>query len=103
MSEIRTRQQGSTPFFPNILNNGSVEVCLKEDVDKVLAEKDKEIAELKKKLMPCLNGDCILTCEVVEKYGKENGRIVAGDFGATIAEAEINYCPMCGRKLKEEK
>ena len=36
-----------------------------------LAEKDKEIAELKKKLMPCLNGDCILTCEVVEKYGTQ--------------------------------
>ena len=33
------------------------------------------IAELKKKLMPCLNGDCILTCEVVEKYGKENAEL----------------------------
>jgi hypothetical protein len=33
----------------------------------------------------------------------ENGRIVVGDFGATIADAEINYCPMCGRKLTEEK
>ena len=42
-----------------------------------LAEKDKEIAELKKKLMPCLNGDCILTCEVVEKYGKENAELKA--------------------------
>ena len=36
MSEIRTRLQGGTPFFPNMLNNGSVEVCLKEDVDKEL-------------------------------------------------------------------
>ena len=36
------------------------------------SEVDAAIAELKKKLMPCLNGDCILTCEVVEKYGKEN-------------------------------
>ena len=51
------------------------EVYLKKDVDKTLAEKDKEIAELKKKLMPCLNGDCILTCEVVEKYGKENAEL----------------------------
>ena len=34
---IRTRLQGDTPFFPNMLNNGMVEVCLKEDVDKVLA------------------------------------------------------------------
>jgi len=44
---IRTRMQGDTPFFPNMLNNGNVEVCLKEDVDKDLAEKDAEIAELK--------------------------------------------------------
>lgn len=45
------------------------------EVDALLAEKDNEIAELKKKLMPCLNGDCILTCEVVEKYGKENAEL----------------------------
>ena len=32
----------------------------------------------------------------------ENGRMVAGEFGATLADAEINYCPMCGRKLAEE-
>lgn len=44
---IRTRQQGDNPFFPNMLNNGAVEVCLKEDVDKVINEKDKEIAVLK--------------------------------------------------------
>jgi len=44
---IRTRLQGDTPFYPNMLNNGNVEVCLKEDVDKSLAEKDAEIAELK--------------------------------------------------------
>ena len=42
-----------------------------------LAEKDREIAKLKEKLMPCLNGDCILTCEVVEKYGKENAELKA--------------------------
>jgi hypothetical protein len=30
-----------------MLNNAKVEVCLKEDVDKTLAEKDKEIVELK--------------------------------------------------------
>ena len=45
-------------------------------IDDCIA-KDKEIAELKKKLMPCLNGDCILTCEVVEKYGKENAELKA--------------------------
>ena len=44
---IRTRMQGDTPFFPNMLNNGKVEVCLKEDVDKVIAENNKEIARLK--------------------------------------------------------
>ena len=38
-------------------------------------EVDAAIAELKQKLMPCLNGDCILTCEVVEKYGKENAEL----------------------------
>lgn len=43
-------------------------------IDDCIA-KDKEIEELKKKLMPCLNGDCILTCEVVEKYGKENAEL----------------------------
>ena len=41
------------------------------------SEADKVIAELKQKLMPCLNGDCILTCEVVEKYGKENAELKA--------------------------
>ena len=46
-----------------------------DEMDIYIAEKDKEIAELKKKLMPCLNGDCILTCEVVEKYGKENAEL----------------------------
>lgn len=44
---IRTRCQGDVPFFPNMLNNGKVEVCLKEDVDKVIREKDAEIASLK--------------------------------------------------------
>jgi hypothetical protein len=46
-----------------------------DEMDIYIAEKDAEIAELKKKLMPCLNGDCILTCEVVEKYGKENAEL----------------------------
>ena len=46
------------------------------DAKVYLAEQvDAAIAELKKKLMPCLNGDCILTCEVVEKYGKENAEL----------------------------
>ena len=47
----------------------------REQVDTLLSEKDKEIEELNKKLMPCINGDCILTCEVVEKYGKENAEL----------------------------
>jgi hypothetical protein len=37
-----------------MLNNGKVEVCLKEDVDKTLAEKDKVIALLKEHIC---NGD----------------------------------------------
>lgn len=45
--KIRTRTQGDAPFFPNMLNNCKVEVCLKEDVDAAIAEKDAEIAELK--------------------------------------------------------
>ena len=48
---------------------------LKKKFEMLIADKDAEIAELKKKLMPCLNGDCILTCEVVEKYGKENAEL----------------------------
>ena len=47
---IRTRLQGDTPFFPNMLNNGNVEVCLKEDVDKVIAEKDEVIEEMEERI-----------------------------------------------------
>lgn len=43
----------------------------------VKEQEDDVIAELKDKLMPCINGDCILTCEVVEKYGKENAELKA--------------------------
>ena len=63
MSEIRTRLQGGTPFFPNMLNNGEVEVCLKEDVDKVIVAKDKEIAELKQKLEDV---QASMYCDVVD-------------------------------------
>lgn len=49
--------------------NGTFHAVLKAD------DPHLQIAELKKKLMPCLNGDCILTCEVVEKYGKENAEL----------------------------
>lgn len=47
---IRTRMQGDTPFFPNMLNNGKVEVCLKEDVDAAIDELKAENSELKAKL-----------------------------------------------------
>lgn len=43
---IRTRMQGDTPFFPNMLNNGKVEVCLKEDVDAAIAELKEEVNNL---------------------------------------------------------
>lgn len=45
---IRTRLQGDTPFFPNMLNNGNIEVCLKEDVDKVIAELKDDVTYWKK-------------------------------------------------------
>ena len=60
-----------------------------------------ENAELKQKLMPCLNGDCILTCEVVEKYGKENAELKQKleDAKAT-AYAESVDAGMENRRLK---
>jgi hypothetical protein len=64
-------------YHHELRHNEYEEFYLKYEADKVIAEKDKEIAELKAKLMPCLNGDCILTCEVVEKYGKENAELKA--------------------------
>ena len=48
-SDIRTRKQGETPFFPNMLNNGSVEVCFKEDVDKYINELENKNEGLEKK------------------------------------------------------
>ena len=71
---------------------------LKSEADKVIAKKDAEIAELKKKLMPCLNGDCILTCEVVEKYGKENA-----ELKADLAEKDKEIAELKARiQLDEE-
>lgn len=46
---IRTRRQGDTPFFPNMLNNGAVMVCLKEDVDAEIAARKKQFRELTQK------------------------------------------------------
>ena len=70
----------------------------KSEADKVIAKKDAEIAELKKKLMPCLNGDCILTCEVVEKYGKENA-----ELKADLAEKDKEIAELKARiQLDEE-
>lgn len=65
-NQIRTRMQGATPFFPNMLNNGNVEVCLKEDVDKVLAEKDKEIVKLKEQI-------ALLQTELTQNQEYHNG------------------------------
>ena len=69
-----------------------------DEMDIYIAEKDAEIAELKKKLMPCLNGDCILTCEVVEKYGKENA-----ELKADLAEKDKEIAELKARiQLDEE-
>ena len=71
----------------------------REQVDTLIAEKDREIAKLKKKLMPCLNGDCILTCEVVEKYGKENAELKAKleDVQASM------YCDVVDANMENRK
>ena len=61
---IRTRLQGDTPFFPNMLNNGNIEVCLKEDVDKVLAHN---------KYKRCLNNAEICKARYDEEDAKVNG------------------------------
>ena len=72
-----------------------------EEMDLYIDEKDKEIAELKKKLMPCLNGDCILTCEVVEKYGKENAELKAEIESLKATHyAEMVDAGMENRRLK---
>lgn len=70
-----------------------------DEMDLYIAEKDKEIAELKKKLMPCLNGDCILTCEVVEKYGKENA-----ELKAKLEDAKAShYAEMVDAGMRERR
>ena len=70
------------------------------DAKVYLAEQvDAAIAELKQKLMPCLNGDCILTCEVVEKYGKENAELKQ-KLDKAIAERDGNQ--VCIDALKQK-
>lgn len=49
-SDIRTRLQDSTPFFPNMLNNGAVEICLKEDVDKYISEVSDKLKRVREDL-----------------------------------------------------
>jgi hypothetical protein len=67
-------------------------------MDDVETLKNK-IAELKKKLMPCLNGDCILTCEVVEKYGKENA-----ELEAKLEDAKaLHYAEMVDAGMRERR
>lgn len=72
---IRTRRQGDTPFFPNMLNNGAVMVCLKEDVDAEIAALKKQIEGLRNRL----NKQKELVEDAYFK-GKENGILEA--FGA---------------------
>ena len=79
----------------NIPVYGSIadaDVYLKKDVDAA-------IAELKQKLMPCINGDCILTCEVVEKYGKENAELKQ-KLDKAIAERDGNKVCIDALKAK---
>ena len=51
--------QDSTPFFPNMLNNGAVEICLKEDVDKYIDEQEAKYAELEQKFNALKKIACI--------------------------------------------
>lgn len=60
---IRTRAQGDTPFFPNMLNNANVEVCLKEDVDEA-------IAELKAKVKFCSDFEFAARKDIEEMRGQ---------------------------------
>lgn len=46
-----------------------------EELESKNAQLEDDVAFWKKKLSSCLNGDCILTCDTVEKYGKENVRL----------------------------
>ena len=52
---IRTKRQGDAPFFPNMLNNANVEVCLKEDVYAAIAELKQKLhdAEMRADLAEC--------------------------------------------------
>ena len=77
----------------------NIEYYPKSEVDAAIAELQSENAELKKKLMPCLNGDCILTCEVIEKYGKENAELKA-KLDKAIAERDGNQ--VCIDALKQK-
>jgi hypothetical protein len=51
-TDIRKTIQ-SKPFFPNLLNNAIVEVMLKEDVDKYVAELHEKLDVLRWR--PCVN------------------------------------------------
>ena len=68
MIELKTYKMVDEKYCTDCVCVIPSEVYLKKDADAA-------IAELKEKLMPCINGDCILTCEVVEKYGKENAEL----------------------------
>lgn len=106
---IRTRLQGDTPFFPNMLNNGKVEICLKEDVDKALAEKDEEISVLRGELNACNKNAGCHYCNYGEPLWKSRlESVVIGKNPQTRKPSlklghsfslPIEYCPKCGRKL----
>ena len=88
-------------FVNNCRNIGALRDFLCQAMDQV-DEKDKEIAELKKKLIPCLNGDCILTCEVVEKYGKENAELKQKLHDAEM-QADLAECAVTEYKIDYDK
>ena len=82
-----------------VSDEGNISYYRKDMVDEAIAELKDDNAQLKKKLMPCINGDCILTCEVVEKYGKENAEFKQ-KLDKAIAERDGNQ--VCIDALKQK-
>lgn len=86
MSELKAYNvvvSNETENYINGETNLAFDAYDADDVDAILAEKDAEIAELKKKLMPCLNGDCILTCDV-HSHGSGSANQLPGSFPVSV-------------------
>ena len=82
---IRTKRQGDAPFFPNMLNNANVEVCLKEDVYAA-------IAELKQKLHDAeMRADLAESAETERKIDYDNLKAEFQKQKEAYAKLDIDY------------